>query len=94
MNAMELDGNCVFSSSGERNESVEFLNVGSTVSIDTRTPKVPKMSQPILVAEIDDLEARSFWPVEHEIVCPQCGGFISALMSLNRILANIPTGQP
>ena len=39
-----------------------------------------------MVAEIDEPESRLFSPVEQEVVCPQCYGFIAALMSLKRVV--------
>jgi hypothetical protein len=49
-------------------------------------PHCPRCGQPILVAEIEEPESKLFSPVEQEIVCPQCYGFIAALMSLKRVV--------
>jgi hypothetical protein len=49
-------------------------------------PHCPRCGQPIMVAEIEEPESRLFAPVEQQIVCPQCYGFISALMSLKRVV--------
>jgi len=47
-----------------------------------------------LVTEIEDPDSKIFSPVEQEIVCPQCGGFISALMSLKRVVTyQAPVGD-
>ncbi len=40
-----------------------------------------------MVVEIEDLSSDNSTPVEQQIVCPQCGGFIAALLSLRRVLA-------
>jgi hypothetical protein len=48
--------------------------------------RCPRCGQPIFVAEVDEPESRLFTPVEQPIVCPQCYGFISALMSLKRVV--------
>jgi ribosomal protein S27AE len=49
-------------------------------------PNCPRCGQPILVTEIEDPDSKICSPVEQEIVCPQCGGFISALTSLKRVV--------
>jgi NAD-dependent SIR2 family protein deacetylase len=49
-------------------------------------PHCPRCGQPILVAEIDEPESKLFSPIEQQIVCPQCYGFIAALISLKRVV--------
>jgi hypothetical protein len=49
-------------------------------------PHCPRCGQPIMVAEVDEPESRLFTPVEQQIVCPQCYGFIAALMSMKRVV--------
>jgi len=57
-------------------------------------PTCPRCGQPVMVAEIEDPDSNIITPLEQEIVCPQCGGFISALMSLKRVVTyQAPIGE-
>jgi hypothetical protein len=57
-------------------------------------PTCPRCGQPILVAEIDDHNPTISKPVEQEIICPQCDGFISTLFSLKRVVTyQAPVGD-
>ena len=40
-----------------------------------------------MLIEIEGPASDSCMPVEQQIVCPQCGGFISTLISVKRVLA-------
>jgi predicted amidophosphoribosyltransferase len=48
-------------------------------------PICPRCGQPIIVTEIQDYAPMISRPVEQEIVCPQCDGFIATLTSYRRV---------
>ena len=54
----------------------------------------PRCGQPIIVTEVEDRQPTIFHPVEQEIVCPQCDGFIATLSSYKRVFTyKAPVGD-
>jgi hypothetical protein len=57
-------------------------------------PTCPRCGQPIVVTEIEDYTPMLSRPVEQEIVCPQCDGFIATLVSFRRVFTyKAPVGD-
>jgi hypothetical protein len=57
-------------------------------------PACPRCGQPIMVTEIEEYQPMISRPVEQEIVCPQCDGFIATLMSYRRVFTyKAPVGD-
>lgn len=73
---------------------MSFCQVSGQLHSMCQHPSCPRCGQPVLVAEIEDPDSMIFSPVEQEVVCPQCGGFISAMMSLKRVVTyQAPVGD-
>jgi hypothetical protein len=73
---------------------VNLHRISKPIHSMSEHPNCPRCGQLIIVTEVEDYNPMISRPVEQEIVCPQCNGFIATLTSYRRVFTyKAPVGD-